>query len=151
MQVHHEEGEAIHLGPRPCVGAREGNGEASVGENTGQPLSRETSRIPGADAFQIAEGNTDGGAKASVRRPGVVGEPGMCRSSLNGTSRVRGYDKNTGRNKAATTIHFATAQTRWREFRFSCLQTSFSFGPASPVGGKTQEDRRDSDQSEGML
>ena len=42
MQVHHDEGVAIHTGPEPCGGAREGAGEASVGERIGQPLSRES-------------------------------------------------------------------------------------------------------------
>ena len=67
MRVHHEEGLASHLGPEPCGGTREGDGEASAGEGTGQPLSRERSFVPGADAFQIAEGNTDGRAIASAR------------------------------------------------------------------------------------
>jgi hypothetical protein len=67
VQVHHEEGVASHLGPKPCGGIREGDGEASAGEGTGQPLSRERSSVPGADAFQIAEGNTDGRASASAR------------------------------------------------------------------------------------
>ena len=67
MRVHHEEGVASHLGPEPCGGIREGDGEASAGESTGQPLSRERSSVPGADAFQIAEGNTDGRASASAR------------------------------------------------------------------------------------
>ena len=67
MQVHYDEGVAIHIGPEPCVGTREGDGEASAGERTGQPLSRERSRVPGADAFQIAEGNMDGRASASAR------------------------------------------------------------------------------------
>ena len=67
MQVHHEEGVASHLGPEPCGGIREGDGEASAGEGTGQPLSRERSSVPGADAFQIVEGNTDGRAIASAR------------------------------------------------------------------------------------
>jgi hypothetical protein len=58
VQVLHEEGVANHLGPEPCVGTREDDGEASAGERTGQPLSRETREIPGADAFQIAEGGT---------------------------------------------------------------------------------------------
>ena len=40
MQVLHEEGVANHLGPEPCVGTREGDGEASAGERKGQPLSR---------------------------------------------------------------------------------------------------------------
>ena len=67
MQVLHEEGEANHLGPEPCVGTREGDGEASAGERAGQPLSRERSFVPGADAVQIAEGNTAERVSASAR------------------------------------------------------------------------------------
>ena len=67
MRVHHEEGVASHLGPEPCGDTREGGVEASAGEGTGQPLSRERSSVPGADAFQIAEGNTDGRASASAQ------------------------------------------------------------------------------------
>jgi len=67
VRVHREEGLASHLGPEPCGGTREGDVEASVGEGIGQPLSRERSSVPGADAFQIAEGNTDGRASASAR------------------------------------------------------------------------------------
>ena len=67
MQVHYDEGVAIHIGPEPCAGIREGAGEASAGEGIGQPLSRERSTVPGADAFQIAEGKTDGRVNASAR------------------------------------------------------------------------------------
>ena len=67
MKVRHDEGSAIHVGPMPCAAAREGASEASAGECIGQPLSRETNKILGADAFQIAEGNTDGRASASAR------------------------------------------------------------------------------------
>ena len=42
MQVRYDEGLAIRIGPEPCVGPREGAGEASVGEHIGQPLSRES-------------------------------------------------------------------------------------------------------------
>ena len=41
MQVHRDEGVAIHIGPEPCAGVREDVGEASVGDCIGQPLSRE--------------------------------------------------------------------------------------------------------------
>ena len=88
MRVRHEEGVASHLGPKPCGGIREGGVEASAGESTGQPLSRERSSVPGADAFQIAEGNTDGRASASARTPGVVADPGMCRRSLHGNREI---------------------------------------------------------------
>ncbi len=50
VQVHHDEGIAIHIGPKPCAVIREGAGEASVGERTGQPLNCERKIIPGADA-----------------------------------------------------------------------------------------------------
>ena len=39
VKVHHDEGLAIRIGPEPCVGTREGVGEASVGERIGQPWS----------------------------------------------------------------------------------------------------------------
>ena len=83
MQVHYGEGVASHPDPEPCGGIREGAGEASAGERTGQPLSRERSFVQGADAVQIAEGNTDGRASASARTA-LVGDPGMCRRSLHG-------------------------------------------------------------------
>ena len=47
MQVHYGEGVAIHIGPKPCAGSREGAGEASAGEPTGQPLSRESLKQSG--------------------------------------------------------------------------------------------------------
>ena len=58
MQVHHDEGVAIHIGPESCAVAREGLSEALTGERIGQPLSRE-SLDPGADAVSSAEGNTN--------------------------------------------------------------------------------------------
>ena len=58
MQVHYDEGVAIHIGPEPCVGVRKDGDEASAGEGIGQPLSRE-SLDPGADAVSSAEGNTN--------------------------------------------------------------------------------------------
>ena len=87
MQVHYGEGLAIHTGPEPCVGTREGVGEASAGEHIGQPLSRESKIVPGADGVVIPEGNMGGRAIASAsptrrgRRPWhvwklLVREPG---------------------------------------------------------------------------
>ena len=68
MKVLYSEGVASHIGPEPCAGIREGDGEASVGEHIGQPLSRENLSNLGADVFESMEGNTDGGDSAS-RRP----------------------------------------------------------------------------------
>ena len=67
MRVPHDEGLAIHVDPKPCIGAREGDGEASAGECVGQPLSRESDITRDADAVTYAEGNTDGCAIASIR------------------------------------------------------------------------------------
>jgi hypothetical protein len=75
VKVHCDEGVATRIGPKSCVVIREGYGEASIGECTGQPLSRERNQIPGAEAVQIAEGNTCGCASASARRPGVDWQP----------------------------------------------------------------------------
>ncbi len=67
MQVHYGEGVAIHTGPEPCVVAREDGSEASAGERIGQPLSRESARVSGADAVSGAEGNMTGRVSASAR------------------------------------------------------------------------------------
>jgi hypothetical protein len=67
VQVHCDEGVANRIGPEPCVGIREDDGEASTGERIGQPLSRENLKVPGADVFIITEGNMDGRVNASVR------------------------------------------------------------------------------------
>ena len=66
MQVRYDEGIANHIDPEPCVVAREGGGEASVGERIGQPLSLEKI-IPGADVVAKTEGEMDGRVIASAR------------------------------------------------------------------------------------
>ena len=96
MQVHCDEGIANHIGPEPCVNIREDTDEASAGDCIGQPLSRESGFIPGADAVLLAEGNTNGRIKASARaarrgrRPWYVQtllarEPGGLASDQSGT------------------------------------------------------------------
>ena len=67
MQVHCDEGVATHIGPEPCVSSREAGGEASAGERIGQPLSRESLKISGADVVAFTEGNMDGRVSASAR------------------------------------------------------------------------------------
>ena len=67
MQVRYDEGVANHIGLEPCAVAREGGGEASVEEHTGQPLSLAKILIPGADAVANAEGNTGGRVNASTQ------------------------------------------------------------------------------------
>ena len=67
MRVRRNEGVAMHIGPEPCAGTREGVGEATAGERIGQPSSRESDFFQGADAVSLAEGNTAGHVNASVR------------------------------------------------------------------------------------
>ena len=67
MQVHHDEGVANRIDPESCAVAREGISEALTGERTGQPLSRESTLIPGADVVPVTEGNTDGRDIASAQ------------------------------------------------------------------------------------
>jgi hypothetical protein len=88
VRVHYDEGVAIHIGPESCAGGRETVREALTGECTGQPLSHEKADIPGADAVRYAEGHTRGALSQAPRRPGVVGDPGMCRHSLFGNREV---------------------------------------------------------------
>ncbi len=66
MEVRHDEGIANRIVPKPCIGGREASGEASVGDGTGQPLSRDRN-ILGADAVEIAEGNMVEHVNASAR------------------------------------------------------------------------------------
>ena len=67
MKVLCSEGLASHTGPEPCVGPREGPGEASAGERAGRPSSRERATVPGADVVTVTEGNTDGRDNASAQ------------------------------------------------------------------------------------
>lgn len=90
MQVHCDEGVANRIGPEPCAGIREDVGEASAGEHTGQPLSRDSisSRVPTPSHWRKA---TLMSAQAQVLiRPGVVADPGMCARSLYGNREISG-------------------------------------------------------------
>jgi len=84
VEVRHDERVANHIDPEPCVVARKGEGEASAGEFTGQPLSRVRIgfRVPTPLRRRKAT-RWDAQARVS-QRPDVVVEPGMWRSSLRG-------------------------------------------------------------------
>ena len=109
MQVHYDEGIAIHIGPEPCVAARKGSDEASVRERIGQPLSREKSLILGADAVHKAQGNMSGRDSARPGRPGVVRDPGMCRRSLHGNREI---SRSTARQQPSVRIGKARSRSR---------------------------------------
>src|ERR1700724_1241146 len=73
VEVHHDEGVANRIDPESCADAREGLGEALTGERIGQPLSRESTLILGADVVPVTEGNTDGRDNASALRALALG------------------------------------------------------------------------------
>jgi hypothetical protein len=99
VKVHYDEGVANRIGPEPCVGAREGTGEASAGERIGQPLSRERLLFLGADAVYRAEGNTYGRASASVRMARRGRRPWHVQTLL--VSGNREISRSTARSMAA--------------------------------------------------
>jgi hypothetical protein len=67
VQVHHDEGAANRIDPESCADAREGIGEALTGERIGQPLSRESTLILGAD---VRLSSTSSGLPKAPRDPG---------------------------------------------------------------------------------
>ena len=77
VKVHYGEGPAIQTGPESCGSLREGVVEALTGVCAGQPLSGE-SKIPGADAVTVPEGNTMGGAIEPVIASAPSQNPGIC-------------------------------------------------------------------------
>jgi len=58
VQVPDNKDVANHVVPESCVLDREVRHEALTGVRTGQPLSRESFKVRGADAVSVAEGNT---------------------------------------------------------------------------------------------
>lgn len=69
MQEPHIEGLANHDDPKPCAGAQEGPGEASVGAHAGSGQdNRETSTSRVPTISEQSEGHTAMRATASARR-----------------------------------------------------------------------------------
>ena len=67
MKVPHSKGVANHAVPESCAwSGRKAHREALTGVRAGQPLSRDSTLIPGADAVGTAEGHTARRANASA-------------------------------------------------------------------------------------
>ena len=90
MQVRYAEGLANHSDPESCAGNREVVSEALTGERAGQPLSCERllSRVP--TRFETWKATRTGAPRRAPGRPGVVEDPGMCRSFLCGNREILG-------------------------------------------------------------
>ena len=99
MRVPYDEGIANRIGPEPCADVREGVGEASVGECIGQPLSRESPFVPGADTVELVEGNMQGRDSASARATRRGRRPWHVQTLL--VSGNRESSRSTARSKAA--------------------------------------------------
>jgi hypothetical protein len=110
VRVHYDEGVANRIGPEPCVDPREGIGEASAGERTGQPSSRESGIFPGADVVPLAEGNTDGCVIASARPTRRGRRPWHVRTLL---AREPG-DLTAGRDGVPYLVRIGKAMSRSR-------------------------------------
>jgi hypothetical protein len=88
VQVSHDEGVAIHIGPESCAVAREGFCEALTGGRIGQPLSRERFLFWVPTPCKWRKATHPGASSRAPGRPGVVRDPGMCRRSLHGNREI---------------------------------------------------------------
>jgi len=102
MKESHIEGVANHDDPESCGGAREGAVEALTGARTGRVLSREIKESGVPTLLTEAEGNTDGGAIASLR-PTLRGRRPLARaeSSCARTGRSPGRPPRMARRAAS--------------------------------------------------
>jgi hypothetical protein len=82
VQVSHDEGVAIHIGPESCAVAREGFCEALTGGRIGQPLSRERVLFWVPTPCKWRKATHLGALSRAPGRPSVVRDPGMCGRSL---------------------------------------------------------------------
>ena len=88
MQVHYDEGVANHIGPEPCVVAPRGR-RRSVGRGAHRPAIEPRKNSIGMPTLLPQRKATRGVRDiASARRSCVVGDPGMCGSSLYGNREI---------------------------------------------------------------
>ena len=110
MEELYVEGVATRDDPEPCVGVREGTGEASGWARAGRAIEPRNHRVRGADAFRSAEGNTGGGVIASCRQAPRGQRTRACVESpcaRTGRSRVPPVRVITGRAAQGTLRRYA--------------------------------------------
>jgi hypothetical protein len=102
VQVRCDEGVAIHIGPKPCVCAREGAGEASAGERIRPAIEPRKSDYPGRRRFN-PDGRRHGGTRHRERPDSPArSETLACAAALcPGTGRSLAHPGRLGRRIAS--------------------------------------------------
>jgi hypothetical protein len=88
VQVLCDEDVASHIGPEPCVVLREGQGEASVGDRAGWPLSRESALIRVSTGLPTWKARRPAALTRAPGRLGVVRDPSMHGRSSDGNREI---------------------------------------------------------------
>jgi hypothetical protein len=88
VQVLYDEDLASHIAPKPCVVSREGQGEASVGDRAGWPLSRERALSRAPTGLPTWKATRLVSSPRAAGRPGVVRDPSMRGHSLPGNREI---------------------------------------------------------------
>src|SRR6478736_609289 len=92
--------------------------EFSTTSEDANPLSHEKADIPGATPSDTRKATRRGALSQAPQRPGVVGDPGMCRHSLFGNREVSWLTKAACRDWSASGRRGAEADdARPREVR----------------------------------
>ena len=100
MKVLYDEDVASHIGPKPCVVSREGQGEASAGDRAGWPSSRESalSRVP--TVLPDWKATRAAALSRAAARPGVVRDPSMHGRSLFGNREISSLAGGVARHRS---------------------------------------------------
>jgi len=88
VQVLYDEDIASHIAPEPCVVSREGQGEASVGDHAGWPLSHESGDSRTPTGLPTWKATRPVASSRAAGRSGVVRDPSMHGHSLFGNREI---------------------------------------------------------------
>ena len=88
MKVPYDEDLASHIGPKPCVVSREGQGEASAGDRAGWPSSRESAKPRMPTGLPTWKATWGAATSRVANQSGVVRDPSMHGRSLFGNREI---------------------------------------------------------------
>ena len=100
MKVLYDEDVASHIGPKPCVVSREGQGEASAGDRAGWPLSRERALSRAPTGLPTWKATRLVASSRAAGRPGVVRDPSMHGRSLFGNREISSLAGGVARHRS---------------------------------------------------